>query len=66
MGIGTQSPTFPLVVYNASSSKLFLTGGSAQNGLLFDAAAGSNMFYLYNGAAFNSGGFGIFNSTTNT
>ena len=59
VGIGTTSPAYALDVYSATGPKLSLTGGSAQNGMFFDAAGGGDRFYAYS----SSLGFGIYNNT---
>lgn len=62
VGIGTTIPGSPLTVSSTVSTQLELTGGSAQNGMLFDAVGGADGFYLYSGAPF-SAGFGIYDTT---
>jgi len=58
-GIGTSSPSFPLVVSSTTNNKLQLTGGPTQNGLFFSGAGGGNDFYLYS----SSIGFGVYDNT---
>ena len=62
IGIGTSTPSQPLVVSATGNEKLLLTGGSSQNGMVFDAADGADEFYLYGGAS-ASNGFGIYDVT---
>jgi len=62
VGIGTSSPGNPLDISSAASTKLLLTGGATQNGMLFDAVGGVDQFYLYSGAPFVAG-WGIYDVT---
>lgn len=71
VGIGTTSPTAStrLTLSDTNSIKLALTGGSTQNGIVFNAVSTSNQYYV--GAGINllvggDKGFLIYNTATAT
>jgi hypothetical protein len=62
VGIGTSSPTANtrLTLSDVYSSKLTITGGSTQNGMLLNAVSTSNQYYIGSGVnLLNSGDKGI-------
>jgi hypothetical protein len=68
VGIGTSSPAANnrLTLSDSNSSKLTLTGGSTQNGMLFNAVSTANQYYMAGGVnLLNSGdkGFLIYDAT---
>jgi hypothetical protein len=66
VGIGTTNPTSgKLVVTDASSTKIYIAGGSSQNGMTWEAVGGAHSFYLFNGTI-SSAGWGIYNVNTGT
>ena len=66
VGIGTPTPTSgKLVVSDASSTKIYIAGGSSQNGMTWEAVGGAHSFYLFNGTI-SSAGWGIYNVNTGT
>ena len=66
VGIGTPTPSSgKLVVSDASSTKIYIAGGSSQNGMTWEAVGGANSFYLFNGTIY-SAGWGIYNVNTGT
>ena len=64
VGIGTNTPTNArLVISNSANDKISLDGGSNQNGMRWEAVAGANGFYLFNGTI-SSSGWGLYNINT--
>jgi hypothetical protein len=66
VGIGTTSPNnAKLVISSTDSNKISIDGGSSQNGMRWEAVAGANGFYLFNGT-YGTAGFGLYNINTNS
>jgi hypothetical protein len=64
VGIGTNTPTNArLVISSSANDKISIDGGSSQNGMRWEAVAGANGFYLYNGTI-SSSGWGLYNIST--
>jgi hypothetical protein len=66
LGLGTDaSVNQAFTISSSTSSKILLTGGNSQNGMVFDAVGGANPFYLYTGAGVGpiagNAGFGVYN-----
>jgi hypothetical protein len=64
IGIGNIDPNYLLDLKTNDNAKIFLRGGIAQNGILFDTISSVNSFYLFNGTLTTSG-FGIYDVTNN-
>jgi hypothetical protein len=50
---------------STDSNKISIDGGSSQNGMRWEAVAGANGFYLFNGT-YGTAGFGLYNINTNS
>jgi hypothetical protein len=46
VGFGTSTPNKPVVISNSVSDKLWLTGGTAQNGIILDAVSTAHQYYI--------------------
>jgi hypothetical protein len=59
VGIGTNDPNRALEVYSTTSDKIWLNGGTTQNGMVYKSAGSGDEFYTYSSAS----GFGVYNNT---
>lgn len=49
VGIGTTSPNRPLTISSTTADKIFLTGGTSQNGILLNSVGSSAQYYYGSG-----------------